>query len=350
MSLQQSLKEPFSSLGFFIANETISLYDSKKILEYTLPSTNPTTKEKIIEDYKFENIRSVKDPPKSFKIHLVKSPKILIVRRLAFDAHLEVIYQSIIEFLLTRSCSVFVESNTTENKAALIFSQDLASQINLIISLGGDGTVIWAIKLFNNLPIPPIIAFNFGSLGFMATFSLSNGIETLKKILDSSEVNLELFSRLQYTIIDGDNLLQGQASNEICIDRGAYGNVMEVEVYLNGEYCTTSVGDGLLIATPCGSTAYSLSAGGSIVHNTIAGILITPICPHSLSFRPLIIPDSVVITLKVPVDGRVSGWVKIDGATKYKLGFGAIIEIKVSEFSIPCKGYLDVILDNGYTN
>ena len=90
-------------------------------------------------------------------------------------------------------------------------------------------------------------------------------------------------------------------------------------MYLDGEFCTTAIGDGLIIATPCGSTAYSLSAGGSIVHPNVPSILVTPICPHSLSFRPILLPDSVVLTIKLADSSRIPAWVGLDGNSKFKL-------------------------------
>ena len=125
-------------------------------------------------------------------------------------------------------------------------------------------------------------------------------------------------------------------------------SLIELEVYLNSEYCTTLVGDGLIVATPCGSTAYSLSAGGPITHHCLPSILITPICPHALSFRPLVVPDTITITLKIPENARVSGWACIDGSTRYKLSLGATMEISISQFCIPCNIYIDIVLDRHY--
>ena len=156
---------------------------------------------------------------------------------------------------------------------------------------------------------------------------------------------IEKHSRLKYVIKDEENTYKGLASNEICIDRGSFGNLLELEIYLEGDFCTTAVGDGLLIATPSGSTAYSLSAGGSIVHYAIPSILITPICPHSLSFRPLIVPESVRISLKINEASRMGGFVNIDGREKIKLNLGACVEISISDSPVPY-----VILEQGYSN
>jgi NAD+ kinase len=103
-----------------------------------------------------------------------------------------------------------------------------------------------------------------------------------------------------------------------------------LEIYFDGNYMTTLIGDGLIISTPNGSTAYNLSAGGSIVQSNCECMCLTPIAPHSLSFRPLIIPLGTVVTLKKPLDNRNSAWVSLDGATRFELGDNEEFEIKVS--------------------
>jgi len=95
------------------------------------------------------------------------------------------------------------------------------------------------------------------------------------------------------------------------------------------------VGDGVIAATPTGSTAYSLAAGGSIVHHEVPAILITPVCPHSLSFRPVIVPDNLKISFKVPENFRNKSWVTVDGHSKFKLRQGAYVEISLSEYPVP---------------
>lgn len=271
------------------------------------------------------------------RIRLETPTNVLIIKRIASEEFLKEIFEECVNFLVSKACIVYLEDSDVKHNNTQKFQENQIQKINLVITLGGDGTVIWAASLFKDGAVPPVVSFNLGSLGFMAKFPPVNIVSTLEQILSSETILIETHSRLKYVLRDGDYSFSGFSTNEICIDRGSYGNILEQEIYLGGEYCTTAVGDGLLIATPCGSTAYSLSAGGSIVHYGIPGILITPICPHSLSFRPLIVPDTVNITLKIPETSRLCGWVNIDGHTKLKAGLGSTIEIKTSEFGIPCK-------------
>ena len=118
--------------------------------------------------------------------------------------------------------------------------------------------------------------------------------------------------------------------NEVIIDRGTSPISLQLEIYFDGNYMTTLIGDGLIISTPNGSTAYNLSAGGSIVQSNCKCMCLTPIAPQSLSFRPLIIPEGTVVTLKKSQDNRNCAWVGLDGATRFKLGCNEEFEIKVS--------------------
>jgi NAD kinase len=333
---QSYLKNPLACLSVFRADDIIYLIGRNNLIEYNIPFEIPKPLDTNDTDYSNMHLNLNKHVHKTFKMVLNKNPHVLIIKRQSHEPQLEEAYDKCIDYLLSKNCTVYTELKPIENKSTVAFSYNNALKINLLITLGGDGTVIWATKLFQNIPIPPVLAFNFGTLGFMTTFPSTNIQEVLEVILNSSNLTLELYSRLQFKLKDGNSLITGRSSNEICIDRGYNGNVIELDVYIDQEYCTTSVGDGLLISTPCGSTAYSLSAGGCIVHHSIPGMMLTPISPHSLSFRPLVVPDSVTITLKLSKNARISGWVNVDGASKYKLGTNSVLEISISEHCIPC--------------
>jgi NAD+ kinase len=108
-----------------------------------------------------------------------------------------------------------------------------------------------------------------------------------------------------------------------------------LELYGDEEHLTSVIADGLVIATPTGSTAYSLSAGGSLVHPEIPAILISPICPHTLSFRPLLVPDSMVLRVVVPADSRSTAWCSFDGRNRLELKQGDYVAISASRFPFP---------------
>lgn len=124
--------------------------------------------------------------------------------------------------------------------------------------------------------------------------------------------------------------------NEVAIDRGASPFLANVEVYCDGALVTRAQGDGLIVATPTGSTAYSLAAGGSMVHPGVPGLLLTPVCPHSLSFRPLVFPDTVHLCVRVPPDSRSRRvWCSFDGRDRTALRRGDSVVMSLSRWPVP---------------
>ncbi|CAG9311362.1 unnamed protein product [Blepharisma stoltei] len=352
--MQQQLRKPFSvnkptilrfGMIYLFNNKEFTTYNIGRLRERTLSeiSLTPSKIEYVRnEDFLRNSLEQGifhvdRHSVNSFKVSLPNSPKVLIVRRIGKDDEIESVYMRTVRYLLDKNTTVFVEADRSKdlNPQVRRFHEGLCDKINLVITLGGDGTVIWAISLFKHKSMPPLLAFNMGSLGFMTSYNVANLTEVLDQVFTSPSIHVDLMSRLKCHVKDISEKAWGQAANEICIDRGPGVSLLELEVYLNGELCTTAIGDGLLIATPCGSTAYSLSAGGSIVHHGVPAILITPICPHSLSFRPILLPDSVTITIKVPENSRIPAWVGIDGHSKFKLARGASMDVTVSNYPVP---------------
>jgi NAD+ kinase len=126
------------------------------------------------------------------------------------------------------------------------------------------------------------------------------------------------------------NIKDYHVVNEVVIDRGPSPFSVQLEIYIDDIFFTTCVGDGLIISTPTGSTAYNLSAGGSIVQSNVPSISLTPLAPHSLSFRPLILPENCTITISKAKDNRTPAWVSIDGATRMELSDGESLSIQAS--------------------
>ncbi|KAJ1728065.1 hypothetical protein LPJ61_004240, partial [Coemansia biformis] len=126
-----------------------------------------------------------------------------------------------------------------------------------------------------------------------------------------------------------------QVLNEVVVDRGPSPYLSQIELYGDGGHLTTVEADGLCLATPTGSTAYSLAAGGSLVHPEIPAILVTPICPHTLSFRPMLLPDSMVLRVVLPPDSRNTAWASFDGRHRIELRRGDHIQITASKYPLP---------------
>ncbi|XP_073311563.1 NAD(H) kinase 1-like isoform X3 [Primulina huaijiensis] len=202
----------------------------------------------------------------------------------------------------------------------------LHTNIDLVVILGGDGTVLWAASMFKG-PVPPIVSFSLGSLGFITPFYSEHYREYLNSIL-SGPISITLRHRLQCHIIrdaaksEFENEGSMLVLNEVTIDRGIASFLTNLECYCDNSFVTCVQGDGLILSTTSGSTAYSLAAGGSMAHPQVPGILFTPICPHSLSFRPLILPEHVTIRVVVPFNSRSHAWVSFDGKDRKQLAPG----------------------------
>ncbi|WP_242092680.1 NAD kinase [Aestuariivivens sediminicola] len=208
----------------------------------------------------------------------------------------------------------------------------LDDSFDLLVSVGGDGTILRAITFVKNSNIP-IIGINTGRLGFLATIQ-DNEIETaIQNIIDGkyriSERSLLSVETLpQHESIAALNF----ALNEVAVSRKNTTSMITVETYLNGEYLTSYWSDGLIISTPTGSTGYSLSCGGPVITPGTNSLVLTPIAPHNLGARPLIIPDSTEIQLKV--DGRENQHLVSLDSRIATLDNGTLITIKKADFKI----------------
>jgi len=208
----------------------------------------------------------------------------------------------------------------------------LDTSFDLFISIGGDGTILRAITFIKNLGIP-VIGINTGRLGFLATIPVNDIEIALQNIINgkyriSERSLLTIETSVENKDIDSMNF----ALNEIAVSRKNTTSMITVETFLDGEYLTSYWSDGLIISTPTGSTGYSLSCGGPVITPETKSFVITPIAPHNLSARPLIIPDATEIQLKV--SGREeSHLVSLDSRIA-TLENGTIIKIKKAPFTI----------------
>ncbi|KAH1224243.1 NAD(H) kinase 1 [Glycine max] len=246
-----------------------------------------------------------------------------------------------VELLTESSYFNFVET-WNDDKEVL----RLHTKVDLVVTLGGDGTVLWAASMFKG-PVPPIVPFSLGSLGFMTPFSELNhpsDREQYKECLESilkGPISITLRHRLQCHVIRDAAKNEYETEepilvlNEVTIDRGISSFLTNLECYCDNSFVTCVQGDGLILSTTSGSTAYSLAAGGSMVHPQVPGILFTPICPHSLSFRPLIFPEHVTLRVQVPFNSRSPAWASFDGKDRKQLAPGDALVCSMAPWPVP---------------
>ncbi|MXN91944.1 NAD kinase [Flavobacterium sp. Sd200] len=185
------------------------------------------------------------------------------------------------------------------NKSFSVFSghDDLDESYNMFISIGGDGTMLRAATLVRNKNIP-IIGINAGRLGFLATVQQEN-IETLLPLIFSNSYKISTRTLLTVDYEGSDLGDLDYALNEVTVSRKDTTSMITIETRLNGEYLNSYWADGLIVSTPTGSTGYSLSCGGPVLMPDVNSLVITPIAPHNLNARPLVIPDDTEIELRV---------------------------------------------------
>ena len=163
---------------------------------------------------------------------------------------------------------------------------DIGKEIDLAIVVGGDGTMLHVTRSLAHYGVP-MIGVNLGRLGFLTDISTEHIDEELTRILDGDFVTEERILLDAEVVRDGKVLHSAYAFNDVVLNKGQLARLIEFETWVNGEYVNSTRADGIIVATPTGSTAYALSAGGPILHPTLPAIVIVPICPHTLSDRPL---------------------------------------------------------------
>ena len=252
------------------------------------------------------------------------------------------------EWLEAKGIEVFLDKNTTPPLDYKInYSQlEISSSADMIVVLGGDGTLLRAARIVGKNKTP-ILGVNLGGLGFLTEISLEELYQTLEIILAK---NFETEERMMLSafIYQGRKKVAGYSVlNDIVINKKALARIIDLETKINNQYLTTFKADGLIVSTPTGSTGYSLSAGGPIIYPSLNSITITPICPHTLTNRPIILPDSAVIRLTLKSKSE-DVLVTLDGQIGQSLQSDDVVEISKSEQSVyliksPFKNYFEIL-------
>ncbi|KAJ4518908.1 NAD(+) kinase [Exophiala dermatitidis] len=218
-------------------------------------------------------------------------------------------------------------------------------KFDLVLTLGGDGTVLFTSWLFQRV-VPPVLSFSLGSLGFLTNFEFDKYKEHLDRVMGDAGMRVNLRMRFTCTVWRMDRSPgaakgaveegeQFEVLNELVIDRGPSAYVSNLELYGDDELLTIVQADGCIFSTPTGSTAYSLSAGGSLIHPSIPAILLTPICPHTLSFRPMVLSDTLALRIAVPHKSRSSAYCSFDGKGRIELKQGDYVTLEASQYPFP---------------
>lgn len=333
-----------------------------------------------------QTIMHIQDPA-SQRLTWNKSPKsVLVIKKIQDTSLLQPFKELCVYLMQENGMVVYVEKKVLEDPAIVgddsfgpvkkrfcTFREDyddISNQIDFIICLGGDGTLLYASSLFQG-SVPPVMAFHLGSLGFLTPFSFENFQAQVTQVIQGNAAII-LRSRLKVKVVKelrgkklavpngtskngvlaadpdpevGKQVMQYQVLNEVVIDRGPSSYLSNVDVYLDGHLITTVQGDGVIVSTPTGSTAYAAAAGASMIHPNVPAIMITPICPHSLSFRPIVVPAGVELKIMLSPEARNTAWVSFDGRKRQEIRHGDSISITTSCYPLPSICVRDPVSD-----
>ncbi len=276
---------------------------------------------------------------KSKSIGILTKPKFPEVKRTL---------QDVVSWLRARSIDVILDTTS----AVLLGEQggyqkiQLANKADVLLVLGGDGTMLNAARLAGERSIP-ILGVNMGGLGFLTEVRLDNLYPSLERVFANDFVLDERLMLRTHIHRHGETVAQGVVLNDVVISKGTLARMIELKIAIQGRFVTNLRGDGLIVSSPTGSTAYSLSAGGPIIDPAVQSLILTPICPHTLTHRPLIVPGNaeIDVTLTSKDDGAMA---TLDGQVGVSITQGDTVVIQTSEhrtrlIRFPESNYYDVL-------
>ncbi len=220
------------------------------------------------------------------------------------------------------------------------------SDLFCVFVLGGDGTFLSAVRWIGEQNIP-ILGIKFGEVGFLAETTEDKLFSAAEAILNNEFTTASRMRLLVKVIREGKDFASETVLNDLVINKGALARLAHIKTYINNHYLTTYKADGLIVSTPTGSTAYSLAAGGPVLHPAVPGIIMTPICPFTLTNRPLIVPESVCITIRL-AEPSSDLMLTFDGQAGLEIDERDTIIIQkgahpVSMITMPDQQYFDVL-------
>lgn len=243
--------------------------------------------------------------------------------------------EKLAKWLEQRGATVFLEEMGGKGTTVSCFEESsiIPNDVEWVVVLGGDGTLLGAARMVGRYGVP-ILGVNLGGLGFLTEIPLTRLYPVMDMMLKGQ---LEVERRLMLAtrvIRDGEEMCRFHVLNDVVINKGAIARIIDLDIYINDLFLTTFRADGLIIATPTGSTAYNLSAGGPILYPTSDNFILNPICPFTLTNRPIILPDSHIVRIMMgkESEGKVS--LTFDGQVGFDFSYGDKVIIYKSDEGI----------------
>jgi NAD+ kinase len=246
----------------------------------------------------------------------------------------------------TKSIQVITEKDAPDAALETVSPDEFKERADLIVILGGDGTMISSARLLGDCSVP-VLGINYGSLGYLTEFRFEEMIPAIEAVLAGDyEIDPRVMLDVRHER-DAHTLSSNRVLNEVVINRATLTKIIEVEVTLDGYYVNSFRADGIIVATPTGSTAYNLSAGGPILYPSMNAVVITPVCPFTLTNRPIVIPDDSEIRLRLKSESKGVA-LTLDGQVGYEMQIEDCVVIRKSKTSFnlvkpPSRNYFDVL-------
>ncbi|MBC7964040.1 MAG: NAD(+)/NADH kinase [Steroidobacteraceae bacterium] len=245
------------------------------------------------------------------------------------DPRCQGVADDLINWLEEKNCLPLVETDLANliGYSRALTDEEIREQAELVVVLGGDGTLISVARLFSGKDVP-IVGVNLGSLGFLTEVTVEELYPLLERCL-LGEPRVSDRMMLEVTVCrEGQEIEKCHVLNDMVINKGALARIVDLETRVNRHFLTTYKADGLIVSTPTGSTGYSMSAGGPIIHPLMSCIVITPICPHTLTNRPIVVTDESIITITIASSFDEKVYLTLDGQVGFKLMQGDTIEVR----------------------
>lgn len=241
-------------------------------------------------------------------------------------------------------------ASSPNDGCSVVSRDDIPRHVDLIVVLGGDGTLLGVADRVGAAGVDiPVLGVNFGRLGFLTEVALPEMLPTLESVLNGTATIHERSMLHARTSRDGVTRNEQIVLNDVVVTKGTISRLIYLAVYVDGEFVTDVKADGLILASPTGSTAYNLAAGGPIVHPGLDALLLTPIAPHALGNRPIVLPGRSCITVKQATDAaRDELFVTFDGQSGFAFGPGDEVTVTCSDRRLrlvasQARGYYDTL-------
>lgn len=250
------------------------------------------------------------------------------------DPTISTLLHELSAYLKTRKLTVVLDESTAsiipDHNMTIADRQTIGEKCDLVIVLGGDGTLLNAVRSLSNYKVP-LLGINRGRLGFLADIQPTNMEKHLNEIFDGNYLSKKRFLLHTHIEREGEQISESNAFNDVVVHKWDVARMIEIKIFIDNQYVNTMRSDGLIVSTPTGSTAYSLSGGGPIINPSLNAIVLVPICPHTMSNRPIVIDGDSQISIKVKNASQSQAQITCDGQINLGLVSGDYVKIQKKE-------------------